>query len=169
MMQQVTLAELVEFLRKQSKSASFCTLKARTVPDMPKRGNPYYGKIWKVSTVNGIINWRYENAVNNQRVREKKEADFEALPRTWGTRLEGQPFVEHNGKLYLELKVQSCVEYYYETLDGLRLDATHVHSFMKKKESSGRQGLEKEVILRDYACDNIRELLAYNEEFVVNG
>lgn len=163
----VTRAQLVEALRAQTGAASFCSIIACTIPPMNKTNNPYHGRCRKIARVNGIINWRYENAVNNQRVREEKAADFEALPRSWGTRLQGEPFVQHNEKLYIELKVSASVEHYYETHDGLRLDTATVESYLRERRPQTRQGLEREVILRDYALDSIRELHAYGNEYVI--
>ena len=58
----------------------------------------FYDKTEKHAKVNGMINWTYENSVNNQRAREHEGdiADlehFEALPRKWGVRVKGTPFV----------------------------------------------------------------------------
>lgn len=168
----VTRDELVAVLRGHLAKASFCTLMSRTMPVMNKTigrrtPNPYYGRTFKVAKVHGIINWRYESAVNRQRERENKEPDFEALPRSWGQRLEGQPFVEYEGRLYLEIKVQMILEHYYETLDGLRLDLSHVESFLPQRRPQSRQGLNKEVVLRDYAIDSVVELHAYGNEYVI--
>lgn len=174
---EVTQEQLVGILRQQGRSASFCTLIARTVPDMNKTvvvtgvkvRNPYHGRCRKIAAVNGIINWRYENAVNNQRVREGSLPDFEAAPRQWGRRLEGEPFVQHHDKLYIELKVQRSMEHYYETHEGLRLDTAHVELHLPARRPNHRQGLEREVVLRDYAMESVVELHCYDNEYVIIG
>ena len=84
-------SELVDHLMGL-RGAKFTTIVAETDPRMRKTGNPYVGAT-KISRVNGVVNWIYQNAVNNQRCRENQPLDqgevehFEPEPRKWGTRL----------------------------------------------------------------------------------
>ena len=134
--------------------AHIVTLTTDSEARMNKKGNPYYGAR-KLAQKNGIINWRYENAVNNQRAREGKEADFEAYPRVWGKRLDGQPWVLYHDQYYLELKVQRTLsEVYY--LEDKFLDKAELMKYgLKDEEDGGRQELDKPVKLRDYRLDHI--------------
>lgn len=53
------------------KGAQIVTITSRTIPTLTGgMSNPLHGRIEKISVVNGIVNWSYENAVNNQRMRE---------------------------------------------------------------------------------------------------
>jgi hypothetical protein len=131
-------------------SAKIVSFIAKTVPQMLKTNNPYYGDIVKLANVNGIINWSYKHAVDQQRIREGKKPDFEPLPRAWGHRVPGQPFVEHNGNLYLEVKIERLNEesqYFYK---GRRIKFSKIEKFLSRKNEGTRQGLENPVILRDY-------------------
>jgi hypothetical protein len=133
------------------KGAAIVTIHAETEPDLIKTGNPYTG-ITKRSAVNGVINWVYERAVNNQRLREDLEADFRAHPRKWGKRIIGTPLVEHNGKYYLEMKVQQSACRYF--IGGKEINTADVTPWLRPRKPS-RQGVSKEVILRDYSLENI--------------
>jgi hypothetical protein len=136
------------------KGAMILTIEAETLPQMRKTDNPYMGTR-KVSSVNGVINWVYEIAVNNQRLREDKEADFTAFPRKWGKRIKGTPLVEHKGKFYLEMKVQSAKAHYVH--GDAEIDVSELIPYFYERSKS-RQGVDKEVILRDYALENIRAI-----------
>ena len=168
----ITVKQLTEKL-DATRGARFVTIVSRTEPAMVKKHretgepNPYYGAT-KISRVNGCINWCYENSVNNQRQREGNAEHFHPEARRWGQRrfynAEGQPvydrtasvrlspFVDHKGWVYLELKVQNCIEHRYEATDGTVLTDEQVAPYLPLKGES-RQGVDKEVILRDYTMD----------------
>jgi hypothetical protein len=149
----VTETELIYQL--QLRAGAFpVTIEARTIPAMAKTDNPYAGNCVKLSRVNGMLNWQYERAVNRQRGRKGDAGDFEAMPRKWGRRVDGTPFVQHNGKVYLELKVQRSLGYEYRTLDGVAIDPAELTPFLRSAGET-RQGVEREVILRDYALASI--------------
>jgi hypothetical protein len=140
--------------------ASFITITALTEPDWlaarETGENPYKNHVVKRSVVNGVINWKYENSVNNQRAREGLSPDFESLPRKWGERIHGTPWVEHKGKTYLELKVENVLSTTYVDENGVELNSELVKHYIKPSHSGGeRQGVEREVILRDYNLNNI--------------
>lgn len=127
--------------------------------------NPFRGQVVKVAVVNGIINFYYENSVNNQRVREELPDDFVAFPRKWGQRIAGTPLVEHNDKTYLELKVERSLGHEYRHRDtGQVIPKELIRPFLKPRYPS-RQGVEKEIILRDYALPNILKIRMKNEEY----
>lgn len=122
------------------------------------------GRLLKRSEVNGMINWIYGNSVNNQRIREGQPLNeegaikhFEPLPRTWGERVKGTPFVRYNGGIYLEVKVERSLEYHYE-LDGKPIDKELVIPFRAAKKESSRQETDKAIYCRDYAIGNILEM-----------
>jgi hypothetical protein len=140
-------------------SAMIVSLTAHTVPilrkrDMRKRDNPYIDRVTKVSRVNGVICWGYARAVNRQRLREDRIDDFEAAPRPWGRRIRGTPLVEHNGRYYLEMKVQSRQDMFL--VDGQPSDVD-LSPWLPRRCPS-RQEVTKEVVLRDFALASIREI-----------
>ncbi len=169
MIRQITHAQMIAMMAAL-RGATFVTFEARTVPDLYVRHpqtremNPFLGNIVKIAQVNGTINFIYENAVNRQRTREELEADFEAMPRQWGRRIVGTPLVEHKGNHYLEVKVERSITHYYTTLDGAPLPTEQVERF-RKPTGRSRQGVEREIILRDYGIHNIVEMRMQSEQY----
>lgn len=163
----MTKADLVSVLMDR-KGAFFGTIVAETDPRMKKTGNPYVGAV-KISRVNGLFNWIYENAVNRQRCREEQPVDasgevehFTALPRKWGVRVKREdgtvtPLVEHKGAFYLEMKVERSLGYEYRK-DGTTLDPKAVEAFLPERKEGARQEVDNPVILRDYAIESIRQI-----------
>lgn len=153
----ITEVRLVEMLR-QNKGATIVTIVTRTEPDMRKTGNPFVGRVVKVSRVNGMLGFNYSNSVNRQLEREGEVADFVAQPRKWGNRIEGTPLVEHKGNYYVEMKVEKSLGHRFEWTDGTILDDKAIENmkvFMPIKSSSSSQGTDKEIILRDYKVASI--------------
>lgn len=80
--------------------AAFVNLVTETEPDMTGgKKCPLLGRIKKVSRFNGQINWKYDNAVNNQRGRENQPLTesgevetFVPEARRWGQRLHAEMF-----------------------------------------------------------------------------
>jgi hypothetical protein len=163
----MTRSDLVEKM-KGRKGAFFVTIVAETDPRLLKTDNPYVGTT-KISRVNGLLNWIYENAVNNQRFRENQPLDnngeveqFTALPRKWGVRVKREdgtvtPLVEHKEKQYLELKVQQSLGYEYR-LNGQTIEPEKVEPFLPKRKEGARQEVDNPVILRDYSLENIHQI-----------
>jgi|GEM_PF-1741511 len=146
------------------------TIKTITDPNgmFNKKDNPFWNvteqrwKIRKVATINGFINFNYENAVNRQRQREGITATFQSLPRKWGLHIKGTPLVVHikdgDEKHYLEVKVEKSLAWeLIHVATSQPLDAAElalVNRWLKPKSKS-RQGVQKEIVLRDYDLDSI--------------
>ena len=152
----ISLVELQNRL-DQLKGARVVSFIARTKPEMRKTDNPYWERVTKVSKVVGMVNWIYQNSVNRQRIREDSEPDFEALPRSWGERIHGKPFVTHKDNLYLEVKVESAIQTQY-FVDGVPVEREVIAEWLRPSSEPIRQELEKPVILRDYKLENIRQI-----------
>lgn len=153
----VTEEELVKALM-QIKGPTPATFLADTKQDMRKTNNPYANEIVKRQKSNVFINFNYQNSVNKALTKEGKEADFEAQPRKWGQRVPGTPLVLHNGKYYLEARYlgnEPKIEYFHKNLP---IEKQLFEEFIPEKKSSGNQGLEDEVIIRDFKISNIREI-----------
>lgn len=135
---------------KTKKGASPVTIITKTVPDMRKTDNPYYGDVIKISRVNCIINWIYANAI------KKVDPNFVPQPRKWGTRK--GPFVEYTNnrgeqKLYLETKVERVLETVFVRLStDTIIPNVELEPYLKKTQ-------ETNVILRDYDINNIVTLV----------
>lgn len=163
----MTKADLVSNLMSR-KGAFFSTIVAETDPRMKKTGNPYVGAM-KISQINGLFNWIYQNSVNRQRIKENQPLDaagevehFEPAPRKWGTRIKRTdgtvtPLVEHKGQYYLEMKVERSLGYEYRK-DGAVIDPKVVEAFLPERKEGARQEVDNPVILRDYSIDSIRQI-----------
>ena len=172
-MQTITRTDLRDSLLAR-RGASAVSIVSHTEPRFRKKldgqPNPYLGEVFKVSHVNGMINWRYANAVNNQRYREDQPQDdagnvehFEALPRKWGKRLSRPdgtitPLVEHKGNYYLEMKVERSLGHQYRGQDGTVHADEIIQPWLLARSKSKRQQTDKEIILRDYALDSIQQI-----------
>lgn len=153
----ISLADLMGLL-SVSRGAQFATLTALTDARLRKTGNPH-GEVRKRSRVNVVINFGYARAVNRQRVREGGTGGFAAQPRQWGTRLPGLPFVTHKGRAYLECKIERALGHEYLAADGRVLSDDDVTPFLPPRRGSAEhQGVEREILLRDYAVDAIESI-----------
>ena len=154
----MTIQEMIDSIRG-SRIVTFVSITDPDWASIKSTGpNPFKDTVKKRSVVNGMIGFIYENSVNRQRFREGLETDFESFPRKWGTRLHGTPWVEHNGKRYLEVKVERVLSTEYIDQDGNIIQPETIRPFLKPKNTTSRQGVENEIILRDYALNNIVEL-----------
>ena len=164
------------------------TITARTTPKLSGGMKNRLTGLQKLSMVNGIINFSYENAVNKQREREDVAETFHAKPRSWGVRLFTDqqkmiplvakvdtdfPYFTFEDlkrvpveKLYLELKVQKSLKHEYY-LNGELVPNDEAEKEVYSAPSSGRQAVEREVILRDYALDNVEEVVMDGEVFIL--
>ena len=174
-MKNVTLAELQVVLARIP-HATPATITAVTEPKMNKFGkvegektaNPYLGRVSKKITSNVFIGFVYGNSVNNALAKEGKEKDFTPAERKWGKKIEGTCLVEHKGSWYLECRFlrNTKPEYF---VDGVATQTKDAFSaFLSKSNSNAaHQGLEKEVILRDYKIASIAEIKVAGEHYIV--
>lgn len=168
------------------KGATAVSFVARTDQSNNLKGgkkNPLHG-LEKLAYVNGIVNWNYQNSVNNQREREDLTPDFQAEPRAWGKRLHDLlptkngnrrllPLVAHPfdkdivtleelqaipvDQLYLEFKPQNSIEYRYY-LNNEEISKDVVHENLRPKTEGKRQQVENVVKVRDYKLNSIESI-----------
>lgn len=152
----LTPEQFVKAIMEQ-KGATAVSFQSVTDARLKKTGNPLNLPVLKVSEVNGMIGYNYENSVNNQKEREGQERDFDAAPRQWGNRIH-PCVVEHKGEFYITVKVERTLAAprYIDDL-GTELDAVEVKPFLPSKGAS-RQGVDKEVIHREYKVTSIRNI-----------
>ena len=133
-----------------------------------KRGNPY-GKVLKKTRLLANIGFHYSNSLENQAKRENKNIDFQVKPRRWGKRLENCALVEHNGKHYLECKVEKTFEVNYFLENGAPIEKSAIQEFFpKRSESSTQNELDKKVILRDVQLENILSMRIGKENILLD-
>jgi hypothetical protein len=129
---------------------------ALTEPEMRKTGNPYAGKVRKLSRVSGFIAG-YENMVNNQLAREgKDQLTFTAKPRKWGEKI-SLALVRHvtkDGELrhYVSFVPQhSRPVWLLATDSGLILAAKALFAaWIPEHKEPTNQGTDKAIEPRDY-------------------
>lgn len=160
----ITTAQMINMIRDQ-KGCTFATIRTNTDPKA-RKACPV-ANLRKISHLNVMIGFNYENAVNNQRTREQAEADFVSQPRKWGKRVDLKT-VEHNGKVYLTTATLNHYETSYQDIQGNPVAKETVEPFMPVKKPSATQGTEKEIIYRDFDANNITEITMNGETFTVS-
>lgn len=133
-------------------------LVTETFTTMNKTDNPYFGQIIKKSKCNFLLCTDYGKRVNNNRVKEDKEADF--VPQAPKGKKHLSPCVltdeKTETKLYLfverfdEIKAQ--VQYYF---NDEPIDKAMFQEFLPKSSGSNTQELDREVKPLTYLFDSI--------------
>jgi len=126
------------------------------------RKNPQQGRVTKVmrgATVMVFSNAEtnaYDAMVRRRLAEEGKDPDsFELGERAWGTRIPGTPFVEHNGKHYLETIFMRPGAVEYE-LDGNPIDKSDIQGLPAPRiDEDSQGGLDNKVVIRTFALDSI--------------
>lgn len=172
-MKTTTQAALIELL-KGVNGASFISIDTCTTPTINKtlggRGaaaipNPHYGRIRKVMENVVVMVFQnkntngYEAMVERRLAAEGKDpASFTLGPRSWGTRLENLPIVEHNGEYYLEvIFLKPGVPQYF--LDDHHIDPDLIQGMrVAAKDETQQGGLDNQVIIRSFKFDSITRI-----------
>jgi len=178
-MQIMTTTQLRDKLA-ELKSCTAIAIETETVPKMLKKdsntGEPNnfldVGVI-KIGTMAGLIGCSYENGVNNQLGREDKELVFKAEKRRWGKLMDNKVMVVHTPKghttpkYYLQILVKSANHPIYT--DGTEtIDVEELKGVLPEKDDPKTQdALDKKVILRDIALDNIKVIRMNKEEYYI--
>ena len=162
------------------KSCTPVAVDTETYPKMLKKdrntGEPndfIESGIVKIGTMGGFIGCSYSNGVNNQLGREDKELVFKAKERTWGKLMDNKIMVVHTPKgqttpkYYLQILVKSSKRSIFT--DGTKIiDYSELKGVLPKHVAPKTQdALDKKVILRDIAIDNIKVIRMLNEKYCV--
>lgn len=156
--------------------ASFIGLDTVTTPVLTGgKKNLQQGRVQKRMTGASVMVFQnknsngYENMVQRRLVQEGKDpASFVLGARSWGTRLEDMPIVEHvkDGavKHYLEVIFlkSGTVEY---LLDGVVVPASQIEGLKESAETGGQGGLENKVVIRTFDVDSITEIRVDGKSF----
>lgn len=141
------------------KTSTFATIETVTEARMNKKGNPFLGTK-KISAANVNINFSYANAVNKQRDKENNEEEFVPHARKWGQRIPKTPLIEHKGEFYLEARFMNAPSNTTYVFNGKIIDKRELTPFMPENNSNAEhQGVEKEIIIRDFKLSNISEII----------
>ncbi len=149
---------LVNFLTTNANNVLFAELTAKTVVKLNKRGNPYT-TVTKTKTTIVTINSNYQDAVNQQRAIESKNADFNAVAPVWGENLTNS-LVKYNGNFYLQVIENGTVgKTVYHDENGNVLSFDDFKRFLPTKNQTSRQDVEDVIIVKKYKIENVKKLV----------
>jgi len=152
--------------------ASFVGITTSTEPKLlGGKKNPFIGHTRKITVGASVMVFQnktkngYNEMVKRRLIKEGKNPEsFELSPRAWGTRLEGIPFVEHNGQYYLEVIFLSTGKSHYE-VDGIITPADRIEGLTGRGEEGRQGGLEDKVVIRTFKVSSITSLTVNKETF----
>jgi hypothetical protein len=149
-------------------SATFATITANVEQKMLKRNNPLKNSvITKKVKYNFLLNAIYQNAVNKQREKEGKEADFQSSSNWHEKVYDGvNGSIVRNKKspeqTYLSGIVRDAevLQYYVDGIAASPEEMEVIKAFKQSSSSAKNQELEKEIIFRTIKIENIIEVRA---------
>ncbi len=170
----ISVGQVADLLRSV-KGARAVTISALTDTRARKTGNPY-AEVLKLTKVNGFVNVDYSASVERQQVKDGQPVGFEARPHAWGDRVENTPLRAHRktGKLYLTIQPKRIVD--KQTFFGrnptsgalVSVPKAVIAPFLPEKRSAApSQGVENEVVTRDYALDNLTSITINGQAYRV--
>lgn len=126
---------------------TFLSIRAKTVPDMRKKNNPYIGRVHKIVVANGSIGADYEKSTNTALLKIGEEATFEAGPHQWAEYYD-RCLVKYPGKekYYIRFIEKRRKEYWF--LDDKPVNQGLFREFLPEKKS-------EIVKYRNFAVENI--------------
>lgn len=174
--QPISLATL-ELILRGIKGTTIATVTYETDPKMVKKHretkeiNPYNDLVVKRTKINVTLGFDYSNSVNNQKAREGQEKDFVAKERTWGQRIKGTTLVSHKDAIYLEAKINGKPQenVFLNITTKKEIDKALLIPYLPViSTSTGRQGVEKEIIMRDIKLESIKEIKIKGQHYIIN-
>ena len=156
----ITTRGAIEIIRRNVSGCLMTTIDINKPCDdrMNKTDNPFYGMgVRKTETLNGVIGFNYQNAIN--RVADRQgEQRREAQPRKWGVLTHDRIFVNFKGKWYLQMKVEQVLNVRYQYSDGVLIDTEVLQPFLKPNR-------DKDVDIKDIDMFNIVGLRFKHAEY----
>ena len=176
-MKQVKRSDLTALIRRLCyKGARPITVVLNTTKVLSPRQREELGMthVTKRSKLSAFLNFNYENAVNRQRVREKKKPNFKSKG-VWFKHKDGEPVpvVHHKldeKKTYLQLKVERVLKENYISPNQLFMETDYVKGILHPKKparGNSRQNLSREVITICPRFEAIEKISCDNEEFLI--
>lgn len=154
------------------RGATILSFTARTDARLRKTGNPF-GKVYKLSRINALVNFHYDQGVLRRLEKEGKSPDDFKRGESWhepvldGDRL--TPFCRHKttGELYLRVMfLRRLGEATYITENGSVLVEKDIAQWKTdKKEAYVNQGLNDPLRFVTYKLDGIEEITLDGETF----
>lgn len=164
--------EIIKNLINDGGRFTYATFDALVEQKQLKRGNPLANKlITKDVTYHVSLNGNYAKMVNAQRVREGKEANFEAKLNWHEKVYDGvngsivKNRTKDDDKRYLMAVVNQATNHGY-FVDGRKATQDEVEiikQFKPKDNSAESQGLDKGIVIRTITIDNINRIKCGDE------
>lgn len=153
-------------LLTEIRGSTFITIMTKTVPDMKLKGNPYRGNCFKIATLNGQVNFFYDEAVLRRLEKEGKDSSsfhkgeswHEAVCRPDGTLT---PLCRHKetGEYYLRFRcIQNVSEARYITAKGKRCNMRKLKPFLRPASTYENQGCDDPIRILVYKLENILQI-----------
>jgi hypothetical protein len=156
----ILIVDLIILLNKVTKS-TFVHLLTETSPRMNKTGNPYYGRVTKVSSCNYLIGNEYESRViiNNEK-EGINPSYFVVDPNKVGDHVSKVVlFNEKLNRYYLQVErfdeTKPKVQY---LCDGEPIDIETLRPFLVTPKKSDKQEQERYVSFISFNLENIKEI-----------
>lgn len=160
----ISEVNFVKNVDKNVSGSSFITIYTETIPKTKKTNNPFK-TVYKRTKMTGVIGFDYKSSINRQASKEGL-GEREAKQRTWGTLSDNRIWVEHKGKKYLQIKVESCSSPIYLNEQRQEIPYEQIAPFLYKKQvSSNQQDLSKPVVIRDITLDNITSVVFNKQQW----
>lgn len=184
----VTLEQLVEIIKgleAAQKGTNFFGISQVTkkttkkAPEYPfvlsglKNGKTYFAT---VAQVNGQIGFDYGNAVNKQRDKEGKEADFVAKASIYNPVEGSTAFEELDGQLYLRYKPISTAKAFSpkylkasnpQATQFEMVDKAEVNQYITPNNTAMYQGVETAVEIRKISVSSIAAIKIGGREYMI--
>lgn len=140
-----------------------------------KTGNPF-GKIWKRSRMNVMVNFHYNEGVRRRLEREGKNPDDFTPAESWHQAVldsKGRmtPFAMHKseGTLYVRcMHIATVGEPRFYDDAGKELDYAAVKPFLPEKSSYANQGLDTPLVFLTLKLASVKEVTIDGVDYVVD-
>lgn len=158
------------------KGSTAVSVDIESPPSMNKRGNPFYGRIIKCSTIHGLVGCSYGKAVRNQAARENKLelTRFVAQKPSWGT-VEGiwKVHTLKNGRTYRYIRIMAIspqkptYKLDGEVISDEAVEELFENTWLKKsRKPLTQEGLSKEIVWREPRLDHVVAVRMFGDTFV---
>jgi len=168
----ISQKQLIDML-SETKGATIITIVAKTEPKMKKTGNPYYDKVRKISRVNGIVNFHYDEGVKRRLEKEGKNISDFRQGESWHEPVimndKLTPFCRHkkNGNMYLRFMELKRIGTQYQDIAGNVIDENKIKPFLYERTSYENQGLDTPLKFLVYGLDSIMYIMIDGNTYLV--
>lgn len=168
---------ILDFLENINKGTFGITLEAITEPRMNKRGNPFIGRVKKVTLFHNVaLGYKYENVVNNRLERQGFERVFETEKPKGKTFINDFILSNDNDanvkylRCTMRKNTKSNVVYLVDGIEASKEILEEIKQFFPKVSTSHKQEMcglseENQVVVRDFKLENIITLKQGEKEF----